>query len=127
MNKIILIGRLGKDPEMSYTPQGTAKTTFSLATSRHWKDKATNEHKEETTWFNIVLWAALAETAEMYLRKGEQCCIEGRLIAREYIDNQGVNRRVFEVLGERLELLSTKSTPSGDTGAAPTGEDISPF
>lgn len=114
MNTIMLIGRLGKDPEMVYTPQGTAHTRFPLATNRRWSDRTSGERKQETTWHTIVLWDALAEIAATYLHKGELCFVEGRLTHRDYTDKDGVRRRMYEVIADGLELLGGKPAASGD-------------
>ncbi len=92
LNKIMLIGHLGKDPEMNYTPSGIAMTKFSLAVSRSYKVPATGEKRDETEWFNIVAWRQLAETCSTYLHKGSKVYIEGRLTQRKYTDREGVQR-----------------------------------
>src|SRR5436309_15365063 len=109
MNKILLIGNLGRDPEMSYTPNGVAVTKFSLAVSRVTKSP-TGERQEETQWFNIVAWRQLAETCNTYLRKGNKVYIEGRLQTRKYTDRNGVERMAIEVIANEMEMLTPKST-----------------
>ena len=108
MNKIMLIGNLGRDPEMNYTPGGTAVTKFSLAVNRITKS-ATGERQEETEWFNIVAWRQLAETCNHYLKKGQKVFIEGRLTQRKYTDKNGVERLAIEVIANDMEMLTPKS------------------
>lgn len=110
MNKVMLIGRLGKDPEMTYTPGGAAVTKVSLATSRKWTDKTTGERKEETTWFNLVFWEKLAELASQYLKKGSKVFVEGRFVSRKYTDKDGVERTAFDVVVAEMEMLDSKPT-----------------
>ncbi len=108
MNKIMLIGNLGRDPEMSYTPNGIAVTKFSLAVNRVTKSP-TGERQEETEWFNIVAWRQLAETCNNFLRKGQKVFIEGRLSTRKYTDKNGVERTAVEVIANDMEMLTPKS------------------
>jgi len=112
MNKILLIGNLGRDPEMSYTPNGVAVTKFSLAVSRVSKSP-TGERQEETQWFNIVAWRQLAETCNTYLRKGQKVFIEGRLTTRNYTDRNGVERMALDVTATEMEMLTPKSAQTG--------------
>ena len=108
LNKIMLIGNLGRDPEMNYTPSGVAVTKFSLAVSRNTKT-STGERREETEWFNIVAWRQLAETCNTYLRKGSKVYIEGRLTTRKYTDKNGVERTAIDVTANEMEILTPKS------------------
>ena len=117
LNKIMLIGNLGKDPDMSYTPQGTPITKFTLAVNRRSKDRDTGERREETTWFNIVAWNQLAETINTYLHKGSKVYIEGRITSRRYTDKEGVERTAWEVTANEMEMLDPKGA-SGDPGAS---------
>lgn len=121
MNKVMLIGNAGKEPEMTYTPSGSAVTKFSLAVSRRWNDKQSGERKEETTWFNLVAWDRLAETCSQYVHKGSKIFVEGRFVSREYTDKDGVQRRVFDVVLTEMELLDPKGAGQGgqNSGAAP--------
>src|SRR5437868_10291574 len=119
MNKIMLIGNLGKDPEMNYTPSGVAVTKFSLAVNRVTKT-STGERQEETEWFNIVAWRQLAETCNNYLHKGDKVYVEGRLTQRKYTDREGTQRTAIEVIASDVEFLSTKSSA---TSAAAAPED----
>jgi single-strand DNA-binding protein len=112
MNKILLIGNLGRDPEMSYTPNGIAVTKFSLAVSRVTKSPS-GERQEETEWFTIVAWRQLAETCNTYLRKGQKVYIEGRLTTRKYTDRNGVERMAIDVIANDMEMLTPKSAQAG--------------
>jgi len=114
MNKIMLIGNLGKDPEMNYTPSGVAVTKFSLAVNRVTKSDA-GEKQKETDWFNIVVWRQLAEICNTYLHKGDKVYIEGRLTQRKYVDREGAQRTSIDVVANDMEMLSTKSTQSAPT------------
>jgi single-strand DNA-binding protein len=125
MNKVMLIGNVGREPEMTYTPSGSAVTKFSLAVSRRWKDKSSGDNKEETTWFNIVAWERLAETCSNYVHKGSKIFVEGRFVSRDYTDKDGNKRTAFDVVITEMELLDSRnSRPSdGASGVAPsTGE-----
>ena len=115
VNKVILIGNLGRDAETSYTPSQTAVTKFSVATSRRWKDQQSGEWKEETDWHNIVLWRS--ENLSSYLLKGKQVYVEGRLQSRSYEDKDGQKRYITEVVCDDLILLGGR----GDTGGATAG------
>ena len=114
LNKIMLIGNLGKDPEMNYTPSGIALTKFSLAVNRVTK-AATGEKQEETEWFNIIAWRQLAETCNTYLHKGSKVYIEGRLSQRKYTDKNGIDRWMVEVIANDMEMLTPKSAQGGSS------------
>ncbi len=114
VNKVILIGNLGKDPEVRYLEGGIANAKFPIATSETWKDKSTGEKKERTEWHNIVLWRGLAEVAEKYLKKGDKVYIEGRLQTRNY-EKDGIKRYFTEILGDNMTMLTPKS--SGDNNS----------
>lgn len=124
MNKIMLIGNLGRDPEMSYTPNGVAVTKFSIAVSRFTKSP-TGERQEETEWFNIVAWRQLAETCNTYLRKGNKVFIEGRIQTRKYTDRNGVERTAVDVIASDMEMLTPKSaqTPAASFVGGTTSEN----
>ena len=124
MNKIMLIGNLGRDPEMSYTPNGVAVTKFSIAVSRVTKSP-TGERQEETEWFNIVAWRQLAETCNTSLRKGNKVFIEGRLQTRKYTDRNGVERTAIDVIANDMEMLTPKSaqTPAASFVGGTTSEN----
>jgi len=128
MNKIMLIGNLGKDPEMNYTPSGIAVTKFSLAVNRNTKT-ATGEKQEETEWFNIVAWRQLAETCNTYLHKGSKVYIEGRLSQRKYTDKNGIDRWMVEVIANEMQMLNPKPSQSGssDQFLAGSADDTDPL
>lgn len=114
VNKVILIGTLGKDPELKYTPQGTPVCKFSMATNESFKDKASGEWKERTEWHNIVCWQRTAEVAAEYLKKGGKCYIEGRLTTRSWDDkDSGQKRYMTEVVANDLVLLGSKGEGGG--------------
>src|SRR3954466_14643395 len=105
VNKVILIGRLGKDPELKYTSSGTPFCRFSMATDDVWNDKASGERQEKTEWHNIVVWDRLAEICNQYLTKGRQVYIEGSLQTREWDDQDGNKRRTTEVRAREMVML----------------------
>jgi single-strand DNA-binding protein len=107
VNKVILIGNLGKDPELRYISSGTAVATFSLATNESWTDQDGNQ-QERTAWHNIVAWGKLAEIAAEYLKKGRKAYIEGRLQYREYEGKNGIKRNVTEIVMTDLVMLGAK-------------------
>jgi single-strand DNA-binding protein len=109
VNKVILVGNLGKDPEIRNFENGRAVATFSLATSETYKNK-TGEKVTNTEWHNIVLWSPLAEIAEKYLKKGNQIYVEGKLTNRTYDDKEGNKRYVTEVVGQTMTMLGAKTT-----------------
>jgi single-strand DNA-binding protein len=125
LNKIMLIGNLGRDPEMSYTPSGSAVTKFTVAVSRRWNDKQSGERKEETQWFNVVAWERLAETCNQYLRKGSKVYLEGRMRSHKYNDKDGAERTAWEVVLTDMQMLDTKEARVGAPGAGGM-EDMTP-
>jgi len=104
INKVILIGRLGRDPEIRYTTSGTPVANFSIATDETWND-AEGNRQTRTEWHNIVLWRGLASIAEQYLRKGKLIYIEGRIQTREWDDRDGNKRRTTEIVGHTMKML----------------------
>jgi single-strand DNA-binding protein len=116
LNKVMLIGNLGKDPEVRYTASGTAVASFSLATSEKFKNK-NGEWEEKTEWHNITLWARLAEIAGEYLSKGKTVYIEGRLQTRKWQDRDGRDRYTTEIVGEKMQMLSAKGEGGGRSGS----------
>jgi single-strand DNA-binding protein len=108
INKVILVGNLGKDPEVRYLEGGTAVANFPIATSETYKDRNSGERKTTTEWHNIVLWRGLAEIAEKYLKKGSQVYIEGKLKTRQWQDKEGNNRYTTEIVGDNLQMLGRK-------------------
>ena len=117
VNKVILLGRLGQDPELRYTPNGAAVTTLNLATNEVWKDNDGNK-QERTEWHRVVLWRKQAEIAGEYLKKGNRVYIEGRLQTRNWDDKDGNKRYVTEVVADTMQLVDTKAE-SERTAAAP--------
>lgn len=107
VNKVILLGNLGADPQIRYMDNGTAKATFSLATNEIYKNKD-GERVTQTEWHNVVLWRGIAETAEKYLRKGDQVYIEGKITYRSYDDKEGNKKYITEVVGREMSLLSNR-------------------
>jgi len=122
LNKIMLIGNLGKDPELQVTSDGTPFTRFSLAVNRSYKSSS-GEKVEETEWFNVVTWRQLAEICERYLHKGSKVYLEGRLSQRKYTDREGIQRTAVDVMATDMEMLSPKSTSS----SVEEGEGRDPF
>jgi len=113
INKVILVGNLGKDPETRYMPSGKAVTNFSIATSESWKDKQTGEQKEQTEWHNIVMYDRLAEIAAEYLRKGSQVYVEGRLRTRKWQDKEGRDRYTTEIIANEMQMLGGRAGGGG--------------
>lgn len=111
VNKVILIGNLGKDAETRFTPQGIAVTSFSVATTRRWKDQQSGDWKDETNWSNVVLWRQ--ENVANYLTKGKQIYVEGRLQTRSYDDKDGNKRYVTEVVADEVILLGGRGGEGG--------------
>ena len=122
VNKVILVGNLGKDPESRYMPNGKAVTNFSVATTDSWKDKQTGEQREQTEWHNIVMYERLAEVAAEYLKKGSQVYIEGRLRTRKWQDKEGRDRYTTEVIANDMQMLGSRA---GGAGAGGGGGDLS--
>ncbi|MBW4054550.1 MAG: single-stranded DNA-binding protein [Proteobacteria bacterium] len=122
LNKVMLIGNLGKDPEVRFTASGQAVASFSLATSEKFKGK-TGEWEERTEWHNITLWGKLAEIAGEYLSKGKTIYVEGRLQTRKWQDKSGNDRYTTDIVGDKMQMLSAKGERSGgDTSStAKTG------
>lgn len=125
LNKVMIIGHLGRDPEMRYTPSGRPVTTFSVATSRNW-NTADGERHTETEWFNVVAWGNLAEICKQYLTKGQQVYIEGRLQSRQWEDSDGNKHTSTEIvsnemimLGERRDTNTTDSSFEDESGEFP--------
>jgi len=115
LNKVMLIGNLGKDPEMKYTPSGQAVATFSLATTSKWKNKEGNA-QENTQWHNIKVWGRQAEIAQQYLKKGRQIYVEGRLETRSYDDKDGNRKWFTEVIAMQFLMLGNKRDDAGGGG-----------
>jgi len=115
LNKVMIIGNLGADPEMRYTPSGSAVANFNIACNRRWTSRQTGEQHEETEWVRVVLWERLAEIASQYLQKGSQVYVEGRLQTREWEDRDGNRRWTTEVIGREMVMLGARGG-GGDFG-----------
>ena len=137
INKVILVGRIGKDPETRYMPSGGAVTNFSMATSETWKDKDTGEKKEKTEWHNIVMFGKLAEIAAEYLKKGSEVYVEGSLNTEKWQDKDGNDRYTTKIKASVMQMLGGRSSSpepqqsqqesnGGGTGVDPFDDDI-PF
>ncbi len=144
INKVIIVGRLGNDPEVRYTPSGSAVAKFSVATSEEWKDKTTGEKKERTEWHRITAWGKLGEICGEYLSKGRQVYVEGRLQTSSYDDKEGVKRYSTEIVASDVQFLGSKESGGGRSagvgasgapprdsfggpGAPPPADDDIPF
>ncbi|MBB72212.1 MAG: single-stranded DNA-binding protein [Legionellales bacterium] len=121
INKAIIIGNLGADPEVRYTPNNTAVTNLSVATSESWKDRETGEQQERTEWHRIVLYRRLAEIAGEYLRKGSKVYIEGRIQTRKWTDQNGNDRYTTEIIGNELQMLDSRGGATTDFAPAAAG------
>jgi single-strand DNA-binding protein len=121
LNKVMLIGRLGRDPEMRYTPSGRPVTTFSLATSRTW-NTSEGERRTETEWFTVVAWGSLAEICKQYLVKGQQVYVEGRLQTRHWEDNDGNKHSATEIVANEMIILGDRHE-NNHSGEVETTED----
>lgn len=127
INKVILIGNLGRDPEVRYTPSGAAVCNVSVATTRNWKDKASGDKVEETEWHRVVFYDRLAEIAGEYLRKGRPVYVEGRLKTRKWQDKDGKDNYTTEIVAEQMQLLGGRDGGGGGGGyggGAPAGDDF---
>ena len=120
VNKVILVGNLGRDPETKYMPDGAAITNVSIATSFQWTDKASGEKKEETEWHRVVFRARLAEIAGEYLKKGSQVYVEGRLRTRKWQDKEGQDRYTTEIVADTMQMLGSRAG-SGEPRGEPAG------
>ena len=120
VNKVILVGRLGRDPETRYMPNGDAITNFSLATDEQWRDR-NGERQTRTEWHNITLYGKLGEIANQYLRKGSQVFIEGKIQSRKYTDKDGIERMAYNIIGNEMKMLGNRNdgSDSGNNNAAP--------
>jgi single-strand DNA-binding protein len=114
VNKVILVGNLGRDPETRYATSGAAICNVTIATSRQWKDKASGEKREETEWHRVVFYDRLAEIAGEYLKKGRPVYVEGRLKTRKWQDKEGQDRYTTEIIAEEMQLLGSREGGGGD-------------
>lgn len=115
VNKVILVGNLGKDPELRYTPSGTAVATFSLATTERYKDRD-GQRQDKTEWHNIVAWRQLAEICGKFLHKGKQVYIEGKIQTRSYDDRDGNKRYITEIVVDQMQMLGSKDDGQSSGG-----------
>lgn len=135
INKVILIGHLGQDPEVKYMPSGSAVANVSIATAEQWKDKNTGEKQEKTEWHRVIFFARLAEIVGEYLRKGSQVYVEGRLQTRKWQDKSGQDRYTTEIIATEMQMLGGKgqgaerqdASLSNDKGGDPGFDDDIPF
>ncbi|HZW59077.1 MAG TPA: single-stranded DNA-binding protein [Woeseiaceae bacterium] len=123
INKVIVVGNLGQDPETRYMPSGAAVTNMTVATNETWKDKQTGEQKERTEWHRVAMFGRLAEIAAEYLRKGSQVYIEGKLRTRKWQDKQGQDRYTTEIIADEMQMLGGGRGGSG--GGAPSSQGSS--
>jgi single-strand DNA-binding protein len=131
VNKIVLVGHLGADPESRFTPSGVAVSTFNMATNESWKNKE-GEYEDRTEWHRIVLYGKAAETASEYMKKGQLAYVEGRIRTRSWEDKDGMTRYTTEVLGDRFTMLGRKSenkstAAPAEAGAGGGDDDDLPF
>lgn len=120
VNKVILVGRLGRDPETRYMPNGDAITNFSLATDEQWRDR-NGERQTRTEWHNVSLYGKLGEIANQYLRKGSQVFVEGKIQSRKYTGKDGIERTAYNIIGNEMRMLGDRNDgfDSGNNYAAP--------
>ncbi len=116
VNKVIIIGNLGRDPEIKYTQGNVPVANFSVATTESWKDKQSGEWNEKTEWHRVVAWRFLAERAERFLRKGKQVYVEGRLETRKWEDRDGNTRYTTEIIAREMQLLGRRDEDGGEPG-----------
>ncbi len=127
VNKVILVGNLGRDPEVRYSPEGAAICNMSIATTSSWKDKASGEKREETEWHRVVMYNRLAEIAGEYLKKGRSVYIEGRLKTRKWQDKDtGADRYSTEVVADQMQMLGGRDGEGGRSRGGETGYDDAP-
>lgn len=123
VNKVILMGRLGQDPELKYTPAGTAVCNFSLATSESWTDKNSGQKQERTEWHRVVVWGKLAELCNQYLAKGRQAFVEGKLVTRQWDDKDGNKRYTTEIESRTVQFIGGQAQQGqGQQAQAPQGQ-----
>lgn len=120
VNKVIIVGNLGRDPETRYMPSGDAMTTIAVATTDSWKDKTSGEKKEQTEWHRITFFGKLAEIAGQYLKKGSQVYVEGSLRTRKYTDKDGVEKYATDIKADTMQMLGSRQ---GMGGNAPMGDE----
>jgi single-strand DNA-binding protein len=121
INKVILIGNLGRDPEVRYSPNGNAMCNVTIATSRNWKDKTSGDKVEETEWHRVVFYDRLAEIAGEYLKKGRSVYVEGRLKTRKWQDKEGKDNYTTEIIADNMQMLGGREGGGGDEGGGGGG------
>ena len=126
VNKVILIGNLGRDPETRYMPNGEAVANITVATTDTWKDKASGEKQEKTEWHRVTFYRRLAEIVGEYLKKGSQVYIEGRLETRKWQDKEGKDRYTTEIIADRMQMLGSRSGQGDPSGRERSGEAREP-
>ena len=133
VNKVIVVGNLGQDPETRYMPSGSAVTNLRIATNESWKDKQTGEQKDRTEWHSVAMFGRLAEIAAEYLRKGSQVYIEGKLRTRKWQDKDGNDRYTTEIIADEMQMLGSRSgggapamgdSPPASPPPKPSGDDF---
>ena len=125
VNKVIIVGNLGKDPEVRYMPSGSAICSVTIATSRQWKDKTSGERQEETEWHRVTFFDRMAEIAGEYLKKGRPVYVEGRLKTRKYTDKDGVEKYATEIIASDMQLLGGREGGGGGGGGGgAAGDDM---
>ncbi|MGD8783808.1 MAG: single-stranded DNA-binding protein [Thioalkalispiraceae bacterium] len=122
INKVILVGNLGKDPEVRYMANGQAVANVSIATSESWKDKNTGEQQEKTEWHRVVFFRRLAEIAGEYLKKGSKVYVEGKLQTRKWQDNQGQDRYTTEIIANEMQMLDSRGAAAGSNNNVASNE-----
>ncbi len=127
INKVILVGRLGNDPDVRYTASGSAVTTISIATSESWKDRNTGQQQERTEWHRVVFFGRLAEIAGQYLKKGSQVYVEGSLRTNKYTDKQGIERYSTDINANELQMLGGGGGGGNFGGGQPMQDDYAGF
>ena len=125
VNKVILLGRLGQDPELKYTPSGAAVCSFSLATTESWNDKNSGQKQERTEWHRVVVWGKLAELCNQYLAKGRQAFVEGRLQTRSWDDKSGQKRYTTEINATTVQFIGGQASAGQSNHAAPGQNNMS--
>jgi len=126
INKVILVGHLGGDPETRYMPSGSAVTNLRVATSESWKDKSSGEQQERTEWHRVAMFGRLAEIAAEYLRKGSQVYIEGSLRTRKWQDKEGHDRWSTEIIANEMQMLGGRGEASAPARSAPAAAESAP-
>ena len=123
VNKVILVGNLGRDPEVRYTPDGAAICNVSIATTSNWKDKTSGERREETEWHRVVFYNRLAEIAGEYLKKGRPLYVEGRLKTRKWQNKEGVDQYTTEIVADQMQMLGGRDGGEGGSAGAMGGSE----